>query len=131
MAKKMVQENKGGSAGPLRLLPWTNEGKPCWLSPASESSVISAVADFMEAEQVRDGYEVLAHVRRLTEGSVQLDLNVMKFVAVRLAECLSDVLRVAESRGIRLGVGDPTSNDDVEGLFEGEPKAPEGEPSNQ
>ncbi|MFG3094091.1 hypothetical protein [Streptomyces sp. NPDC048202] len=123
MANKMEQEEKGGNAGSLRLLPWTNEGKACWLSPASEGSVISAMADVMEAEQVRDGCEVLAHARRLMEGSNQLDLHVLKFIAVRLAECLSDVLRVAESRGIRLGVADPNPDDDVEELLEGEPKA--------
>ncbi|MFJ4007554.1 hypothetical protein ACIPWL_29455 [Streptomyces sp. NPDC090023] len=126
MANKMVQEDKGGNAGSLRLLPWTNEGKACWLSPASEGSVISAMADVMEAEQVRDGREVLAHARRLMEGDPnELDLHVLKFIAVRLTECLSDVLRVAESRGIRLGVADPNPDDDVEELFEGEPKASE------
>ncbi|MFD4542119.1 hypothetical protein [Streptomyces bauhiniae] len=123
MANKVVQEDEGGNVGSLRLLPWTNEGKACWLSPASEGSVISALADVMEAEQTRDGREVLAHARRLMEMPDQLNLHVLKFTAVRLAECLSDVLRVAESRGIRLGVAEPSPDDDVEELFEGEPKA--------
>ncbi|MFD7886287.1 hypothetical protein ACFV3N_28075 [Streptomyces bauhiniae] len=125
MANKMVQEDRGGNAGSLRLLPWTNEGKACWLSPASEGSVISAMADVMEAEQVRDGREVLVHARRLMETSDQLDLHVLKFIAVRLAECLSDVLRVAESRGIRLGVADPTPDDDLGESLEEEPKTSE------
>ncbi|CAL2067267.1 hypothetical protein FSY75_38005 [Streptomyces sp. TR1341] len=113
MANKVVHEDKGGNVGSLRLLPWTNEGKACWLSPASEGSVISALADVMEAEQTRDGREVLAHARRLMERPDQLNVHVLKFIAVRLAECLSDVLRVAESRGIRLGVTDPPPGDDV------------------
>ncbi|MFY4722683.1 hypothetical protein [Streptomyces sp. LaBMicrA B280] len=113
MANKVVHEEKGGNMGSLRLLPWTNEGKACWFSPASEDSVISALADVMEVEQTRDGREVLAHARRLMEGPDQLDLHVLKFIAVRLSECLSDVLRVAESRGIRLGVTDPLPGDDA------------------
>ncbi|MBQ0949280.1 hypothetical protein KBZ75_13830 [Streptomyces sp. RK76] len=103
-----------------RLLPWTTEeGKPCYLTSASEDGMISRMADVMEAEQVRTGREVLAGSRLVLEetglGKVEL-----RFVANRLAECLSDVLRIAESRGIRLDIEDPRPDDEAEELLESE-----------
>lgn len=106
-----AQDPKGDTP---RLLPWATEtGKPCWLSSASTGGVISRMADVMEAEQMRTGREVLAQSRGLLDVAA-LGPGELRFVATRLAECLADVLRVAESRGIRLGVEDPTVDDDVE-----------------
>ncbi|MFF3847937.1 hypothetical protein [Streptomyces sp. NPDC002328] len=106
MANKTMHEGADRNLGALRLLPWTHEGKACWLSPASEGGVLSSMADAMEAEQVRDGHEVLAHVRRLLNRPDKLGLHELRFITARLFEGLSDVLRVAEllvCRGVSVG----------------------------
>lgn len=44
----------------LRLLPWESEGgKPCFLSADGAGSMLSRLADEIEAEQLCDGAEVL------------------------------------------------------------------------
>ncbi|ATI18833.1 hypothetical protein SEA_DIANE_49 [Streptomyces phage Diane] len=118
MADETVHEDANGNVGTPRLLPWTHEGKDCWLTPASEGGVLSAMADAMEAEQMRDGREVLAQVRGLMEESDKLGAQELRFISSRLAESLADALRVAESRGIRLGIVDPTPDEDIEELVD-------------
>ncbi|GGN44946.1 hypothetical protein [Streptomyces fuscichromogenes] len=125
MANETMHEGADGNLGALRLLPWTHEGKACWLSPASEGGVLSSMADAMEAEQVRDGREVLAHARRLLDRPDKLGLHELRFITARLSEGLSDALRVAESRGIRLGAVALPPDDDAEKLSDEESKAPE------
>ncbi|MCN9239907.1 hypothetical protein NGF19_03745 [Streptomyces sp. RY43-2] len=114
MANELVREDGNGWVGTPRLLPWTNEGKPCRLSAASEGGVLSGSADAMEAVQMRDSREVLAHARGLLEDSHKLGAHELKFISSRLAESLTDVLRVAESRGIRIGIVDADPDDDAE-----------------
>ncbi|AYN40205.1 hypothetical protein D9753_16210 [Streptomyces dangxiongensis] len=109
-----MHEDASGKVGSPRLLPWTHDGKTCWLSAASEGGMLSSMADAMEAEQMRDGREVLAQARGLLEASDKLGVHELRFIASRPAEGLSDALRVAESRGIRLGIVDPTPDDDAE-----------------
>jgi hypothetical protein len=126
MANETVQVEQDGTAGRPRLLPWiTEDGKACYLSPRSEGGVLSAMADAMEAEQIRDGREVLAQSRGLLENPDKLGPHELKFIACRVVENLADALRVAESRGIRLGVEDPTPDDDAEELTD-EPEDSEG-----
>ncbi|WP_199836670.1 hypothetical protein [Streptomyces sp. CB01373] len=96
-----------------RLLPWIGEdGKPCYLSPRSGGGFLSRLADAMEAEQVRDSREVLAHSNGLLEKE-RLGNQELRFIATRLAECLATTLRVTESRGLRLGVMELDGDEDV------------------
>lgn len=122
MADDVVHESASG-AMPPRLLPWSEYGKPCWLAPASEGGFLSQLADTMEAVQMHDGRAVLAQARGLLEKGDKLGPQELRFVACRLAESLSYALRVAESRGIRLGIVDPddiTPDDGTEELKAGE-----------
>ncbi|CAL9504223.1 hypothetical protein [Streptomyces griseomycini] len=86
----------------LRLLPWTTpEGKPCYLSTDSDRSLVSRIADDVEAAQLRSGEEVLGGARAvLADGKA--GERAVRFALVRAVECLEDVLRVAVSRGQRI-----------------------------
>lgn len=97
---------------PPRLLPWPSpEGKPCFLVHGSEGGYVSRLADEMEAMQLSMGTDVLGLARKVLDDPVSPAAEV-RYAGVRLAECLGDVLRIAESRGMRLPV--PDWADDVE-----------------
>ncbi|WP_455356110.1 hypothetical protein [Streptomyces sp. SYSU K217416] len=66
------------------------------------SGYVSRVADQIEAVQLGMGAEVLAYSRSLI-GDGTASTEELRFSAARLSECLADALRVAESRGRRLG----------------------------
>ncbi len=86
----------------LRLLPWSSpEGKPCYLSSDSEGGYLSRLADVTEARQLRAGVEALARARQVL-GDPMSPYAEVQYTAIRLSECLADVLRVAGSRGLRL-----------------------------
>ncbi|WP_230396287.1 hypothetical protein [Streptomyces blattellae] len=94
----------------LRLLPWSNDtGKPCFLSSDS-GSPLARLADEMERVQLAMGAEVLGHARKVLEDPLAGHAEV-RYAGVRLAECLADALRVAESRGMRLPVPDGDEDD--------------------
>lgn len=115
----MVHEHEAANRAAIpRLLPWSSDGKPCWLSPESEGGFLSQLADAVEADLVRDARELLAEAHGLLGEGRELAVHELRFVASRLAESLANVLRVAESRGMRLGVGDPTVDDDLDELGE-------------
>ena len=92
-----------------RLLPWVGpEGKPCYLAGDGSGGYLSRLADNMEAVQlglaadlIKEARIVLAE-RKWSPGELHL-------LAVQLTESLTDVHRVAESRGARLG--DPAWDD--------------------
>ncbi|MFD8721882.1 hypothetical protein ACFV2H_28790 [Streptomyces sp. NPDC059629] len=93
-----------------RLLPWlTPEGKPCYLVTDSNGGYLSRLADDLEAAQLAAGTDVLVRARRVLEDPMSPYTEV-RYVGIRLAECLNDVLRVAESRGMRLVVPDDEEN---------------------
>ncbi|GAA3489725.1 hypothetical protein [Streptomyces cremeus] len=95
-------DHRHSSQHPLRLLPWsTPDGRPCYLS-TDGAGYLARLADRMEALQLDTGSEVLGHARDVL-GGASVPADVLRFTATRLAECLSDALRVAESRGRRLG----------------------------
>ncbi|MDN5381827.1 hypothetical protein QEP66_06850 [Streptomyces sp. LB8] len=100
----------------LRLLPWTSpEGKPCFLANATEGGHLSRLADETEARQLAEGLEVLAEARKVLSNLLSPHAEV-RYAAIRLSECLADVLRVAESRGRRLlpsGAGDSDDPEDT------------------
>ncbi len=90
-----------------RLLPWQNNGKPTYLvtDPAG-TSALARLADSVESQQVANAREVL----RLS-GQREMDTcgaPELRWVVARLRESLTEVLRVAESRGMRLPAPEPT-----------------------
>ncbi|WP_369175168.1 hypothetical protein AB5J49_17390 [Streptomyces sp. R28] len=87
--------------GGARLLPWTGaEGKPCYLVSDGVGHV-SRVADTVESVQLDMADDLLDHVadmltdRRVTPAQ-------LRFLLARMSEALTDVRRIAESRGARL-----------------------------
>ncbi|MFI5524245.1 hypothetical protein [Streptomyces platensis] len=91
-----------GLAGP-RLLPWTTpDGNPCYLSTDGRG-YLSTLADSIETVQLSMGEELLEHAREvLAPGARSLSATEYRWLASRLAEALTDALRVAESRGQRI-----------------------------
>ncbi|MFE0513853.1 hypothetical protein [Streptomyces sp. NPDC058964] len=71
------------------------------------ASHLSYLADDLETAQLATGTDVLDRPRRV------LDDPMSPCVGIRLAECLTDALRVDESRGMRLVV--PDDAEDPEG----------------
>ncbi|MFF3893172.1 hypothetical protein ACFYY3_08275 [Streptomyces sp. NPDC001812] len=91
----------------LRLLPWPGaNGQRAYLSTGDPSGFLSLLADRLEAEQLAAGAEVLKLARVMLDSADPLTSDEMAYVARRLAECLADALRVAESRGDRLPVAE-------------------------
>ncbi|MFC9225822.1 hypothetical protein ACFT8W_34705 [Streptomyces hygroscopicus] len=89
-----------------RLLPWTTDGgKPCLLSTDDEGGYVSRLADQMEDVQLGMGTEVLKHALEVLSDPKAAP-GELRYAGTRLAECLKDALRVAESRGMRLPVSD-------------------------
>ncbi|MBC9728142.1 hypothetical protein [Streptomyces sp. TRM68367] len=90
----------------LRLLPWTTpEGKPCYLSPASDRSLLSRLADDVEAAQLDSGEQVLVGSQAVL-ADPRAGERAVRFALTRAAESLADVLRIAISRGERIEAGD-------------------------
>jgi len=88
--------------GDLRLLPWTTpDGKPCYLSTDSDRSMLSRLADEIEAAQLDSGEQVLAGAREVLADAGAGE-RAVRFALTRAAECLEDALRVAVSRGGRI-----------------------------
>lgn len=87
----------------VRLLPWTGEGgKPCYLDTGGTGPV-SRAADAVESVQLAMAGELLDHAddmladRRATPAQ-------LRFLLARMSEALTDVRRIAESRGARVPV---------------------------
>ena len=108
-------EHANGHAGgtsSLRLLPWpTPEGKPCYLVTDTSGGYLSRLADDLEATQLATGIDVLGDARQVLDDPMSPYTEV-RYVGIRLAECLTDALRVAESRGMRLAGTDRGEEDD-------------------
>ncbi|MEV7384832.1 hypothetical protein [Streptomyces sp. NPDC091215] len=112
-ANNTANSHPHASAAP-RLLPWpTPEGKPCYLITDNSGSHLSRLADDLEAAQLATGVDVLSRARRVLDDPMSPYTEV-RYAGIRLAECLDDSLRVAESRGMRLAPPDD----------EGPPSAP-------
>ncbi|MFJ2844734.1 hypothetical protein ACIPD2_24260 [Streptomyces griseofuscus] len=93
-----------------RLLPWETEtGNPCFLSTDGGSSTLAKLADEMEAVQLSMGVDVLKEASKVLANPLSPNAEV-RYAGVRLAECLRDALRVAESRGMRLHAPDVTED---------------------
>ncbi|MFE2599951.1 hypothetical protein ACFXCZ_26255 [Streptomyces sp. NPDC059396] len=98
----------------LRLLPWADsEGKPCYLSTDDNGSMISRLADEIEATQTSAGAEVLRDAEAVLADPKAGARN-LRQALTRTVEALSVVLRVAESRGARLPVQEHDGGEDAE-----------------
>ncbi|MFI6563750.1 hypothetical protein [Streptomyces sp. NPDC050534] len=85
-----------------RLLPWPSpEGKPCYLVTDQAGRYLSRLADDLEVAQLATGTDVLGLAGAVLDDPVSPYTEV-RYAGLRLAECLADALRVAESRGLRL-----------------------------
>lgn len=91
-----------------RLLPWsTPEGKTAYLVTDDPGGMLSLMADGVEETQIDTARQVLTLARQMLENhDVRMTGDEYAFVTRRLAECVSDLLRVAGSRGARLGMED-------------------------
>ncbi|WP_257585653.1 MULTISPECIES: hypothetical protein [unclassified Streptomyces] len=87
-----------------RLLPWTgSEGKPCYLV-GDGTGYVSRVADQVENVQLGMAGSLLEHTSGLlAEEGQKLTGEELHYLIRRLVESLTEVRRIAESRGARLG----------------------------
>jgi hypothetical protein len=86
----------------LRLLPWeTDTGKPCFLSADDADGPLSRLADEIEADQLQDGADVLAGAKAVLDDRKAGEFALRGALAAT-TQVLGAVLRVADSRGIRL-----------------------------
>lgn len=82
----------------MRLLPWTGaDGKACYLSTDDPRSLLSHLADDVEAAQLASAEQVLAGARSVL-GDPKAGERAVRFALTRAVESLGDVLRVAVSR---------------------------------
>ncbi|MER5993020.1 hypothetical protein [Streptomyces viridosporus] len=86
----------------LRLLPWSNDGKPALLSTDGTATPLSLLADRIEEQQIETATVVLDLSRTLLGSETPATADEYHFVTQRLAECLTDVLTICESRGQRI-----------------------------
>ncbi|MGA5896849.1 hypothetical protein [Streptomyces venetus] len=83
----------------MRLLPWTgSDGKPCYLSTDDPDSLLSRIADDVEAAQLASAEHVLAGSKAVLQDP-KAGERALRFALTRATESLGDVLRVAVSRG--------------------------------
>ncbi|MFB7288127.1 hypothetical protein [Actinacidiphila glaucinigra] len=97
----------GAMAG-LRLLPWDGpDGKPAYTPDDNPEGMIARLADRMEGEQLTAASDLLELARQMFAHTDPLPPDQSRFVVARLCDVLSNTLRVAESRGMRLTTGGP------------------------
>ncbi|MFF7789568.1 hypothetical protein [Streptomyces sp. NPDC007991] len=90
----------------MRLLPWTGtDGKPCYLSTDDPDSLLSRLADDIEAAQLASAEQVLGGAGAVLRDP-EAGERAVRFALGRALESLGDVLRVAVSRGERIHGGD-------------------------
>ncbi|MEU3945680.1 hypothetical protein [Streptomyces sp. NPDC029526] len=84
----------------MRLLPWTGpEGRPCYLI-TDGTGPLSRRADVIEETRLAMAAELLGHAADLLEDR-RATPEQLRFLLARMREALTDVCRVAESRGGR------------------------------
>lgn len=84
-----------------RLLPWAGEqGKPCYVV-TDGTGYVSRLADIVEAVQLEMVGELLGHAADILADR-RTTPEQLRFLLGRMTEALTDVRRIAESRGARL-----------------------------
>ncbi|MFD8233609.1 hypothetical protein ACFV20_17245 [Streptomyces sp. NPDC059696] len=82
----------------MRLLPWTGaDGKPCYLSTDDPGSLLSRLADEVEAAQLASAETVLAGAAAVLHDPDAGD-RALRFALTRAVESLGEVLRIAAGR---------------------------------
>jgi hypothetical protein len=84
------------------------------LSTDDEGGFLSRLADDFEAAQLAMGADLVKEASMVL-GNPMSTYAEVRYAALRLMECLTDALRIAESRGLRLSVldtGDEDGEDD-------------------
>ncbi|MCX3286495.1 hypothetical protein OR263_07175 [Streptomyces sp. NEAU-H22] len=82
----------------MRLLPWTGlDGKPCYLSTDDPDSLVSRLADDLEAAQLASAEQVVAGAGAVLNDP-KAGERAVRFALTRAVEALADVLRIALSR---------------------------------
>ncbi|MFF7216656.1 hypothetical protein ACFZAU_40040 [Streptomyces sp. NPDC008238] len=90
----------------LRLLPWDGpNGKPAYTPDDNPGGMIARLADRMEREQLTAASDLVELARQMLTLAEPLTPDQSRFVVARLCDALSNTLRVAESRGMRLPTG--------------------------
>ncbi|MQY14373.1 hypothetical protein SRB5_45390 [Streptomyces sp. RB5] len=85
-----------------RLLPWvTEDGGPCYLISGEGGGFVSRMADAREAELLTAGADTLGEALEVLEDPLSHYTEV-RYAGMQLARSVHAVLRVAESRGMRL-----------------------------
>lgn len=106
-----------------RLLPWTTEdGKRCLLSTDDDGGFMSRLADDFEAAQLAMGADTLTQASKVLDDLMSTHAEV-RYTLLRVTECLTDALRIAESRGLRLSVPE-SSEDDEDDETDDSPQQP-------
>ena len=101
----------------LRLLPWeTDTGKPCFLSTHGSPGTLARLADEIEADQLRDGADVLKGAQAVLS-DLKAGEHALRLALRAVTQVLGDVLRIADSRGARLPV--PDDDHDAHGQDDG------------
>ncbi|GGK47317.1 hypothetical protein [Streptomyces flaveus] len=84
-----------------RLLPWAGpEGKRCYLL-TDGTGYLSRVADSIETIQLAMADDLLDHAADMLTDHRATPAQ-LRFLLARMTEALTDVHRIAESRGARL-----------------------------
>ncbi|MFD4256189.1 hypothetical protein ACFWR9_00750 [Streptomyces sp. NPDC058534] len=95
-----------------RLLPWAGpEGKPCYLA-GDGTGYLSRLADNMESAQLGLAGELVQEAQRVLDRR-QWTAGELHLLAVQLTEALTNVRRIAVSRGARLPA---TAYEDLDAL---------------
>ncbi|MGX1756247.1 hypothetical protein ACWIG5_04910 [Streptomyces lydicus] len=93
-----------------RPLPWTGQdGKPCHLLTDRDDSPLPRPAGQVEALQLRMAAGLLEHARVLIDDPA-MDGRQLRLLSAQLSTALQDVLRVAQSRGVRPADADAPSD---------------------
>ncbi|MFI8296817.1 hypothetical protein ACIGCZ_12795 [Streptomyces nigra] len=92
----------------LRLLPWSHDGKPAHLVTDGTATHLSLMADRMEAQQIETANVIRSLAKPMVEDTANLTAPELRWIATRLIESLTDVLRVCESRAGRIPPYDET-----------------------
>lgn len=96
-----------GDVSWLRLLPWdTPDHKTSLLSTSDGQGVVSRYADDVEDALMAIGADALAEAEELLADREACPRR-LQIALQRTAKALSEVLRVAESRGVRLSPPGP------------------------
>ncbi|MEU6702916.1 hypothetical protein [Streptomyces wuyuanensis] len=87
----------------LRLLPWNGpEGKPALLATDGAESWVNRLADKVEAEQIETATVLRDLALSMVVDHVDPPASELLFIARRLCESVTDLLKIAESRAARI-----------------------------